>query len=226
MSLSLGRFHEISISSRSLDESLDFYLALGFERGVIETVWPHPYAVLRSGPLWLGLHEYRFPSPSVTCVRVDLIAALEAFRDSGAVIAFAKTGPDCFNEFGLRDPAGHMITLLERPTHRLQSEALPVIDTSSAVDPSSLGRPLAFSLPSAACEISSGFWQAIGAQPYDQSIKGLPALLHDAAGLPLAIHDETWFPSPALLFQRTGLLEKLVLESPEGLALIVLPTDQ
>ena len=219
MALALGRFHEISLSTQSLEESLDFYRTLGFQRVEIETVWPHPYAVLRHGPLWLGLHEYRFPSPSVTCVREDLIEALEAFRDSGAVIAFAKTGPDCFNEFGLRDPAGHMITLLERPTHQLSSEV------SHATDHDSLGEPLAFSLPSAACEISSGFWQAIGARPHDQSIKGIPALLHDAAGLPLAIHDETWFPSPALLFQRAGLPEKLVLESPEGLALIVLPSD-
>lgn len=225
MSLSLGRFHEISISSRSLAESLDFYLALGFERGVIESVWPHPYAVLRSGPLWLGLHEYQFPSPSVTCVREDLMTALEAFRDSGAVIAFAKTGPDCFNEFGLRDPAGHMITLLERPTHRLQSEASPVIDASSAVDPRPLGHPLAFSLPSAACDISSGFWQALGAHPSSRPMHSIPALLHDAAGLPLAIHDENWFPNPALLFQRAGLKERLVLESPEGLALLVLPGE-
>lgn len=213
--LSLGQFHELSISTSSLAESLDFYLAMGFEQGEIEPVWPHPYAVVRSGPLQIGLHEYRFPSPSVTCVRADLGDALNNFRDSGAVIAFAKTGPDCFNEFGLRDPAGHMITLLERPTHKLAPGA-------QCQTPGSPGTPLAFSLPSAACEISSGFWQAIGARVIEETIQDFPALLHDAAGLPLAIHDENWFPAPALVFRRPGLTERWVLQSPEGTALIVL----
>ena len=213
--LALGRFHELSISTRSLAESLEFYLALGFEQGEIETVWPHPYAVVRHGPLLIGLHEYRFPSPSVTCVREDLGEALNDFRDSGAVIAFAKTGPDCFNEFGLRDPAGHMITLLERDTHKLTRAA-------ESQAPGSPGTPVAFSLPSAACEISSGFWQAIGARALPQTTEGFPALLHDAAGLPLAIHDENWFPTAALEFRRPDLTERWVLQSPEGTALIVL----
>jgi catechol 2,3-dioxygenase-like lactoylglutathione lyase family enzyme len=214
--LSLGRFHEISLSTRVLADSLDFYAALGFQQCAIESVWSHPYAVVRCGSLVLGLHEYRFPSPSVTYVREDFAAALEAFRASGAVIAFAQTGPDCFNEFGLRDPAGHMITFLERSTHQA-SRHDPTSETYSN------GKPIAFSLPSAACEISSGFWQAIGAHALPESIGHFPALLHDAAGIPLAIHDESWFDKPALVFCRAGISERLVLESPEGTPLIMLP---
>jgi hypothetical protein len=215
--LSLGQFHEISISTRALSDSLEFYSALGFISCAIEPVWPHPYAVVRNGPLVIGLHEYRFPSPSVTYVREDLEAALETFRASGAVIAFAKTGPDCFNEFGLRDPAGHMITLLERKTHRASEQAS--VETVAG----SPGTPIAFSLPSAACEISSGFWQAIGARGLPDNLKHFPALRHDAAGIPLAIHDENWFSKPAFVFSRSEISDRLVLESPEGIAVVILP---
>lgn len=214
--LSLGQFHEISLSTRTLADSLEFYSTLGFTRCEVEAVWPHPYAVVRHGALVLGLHEYRFPSPSVTYVRADLGTALEAFRESGAVIAFAKTGPDCFNEFGLRDPAGHMITLLERDTHRAAQQ-----DPTNG--PGSPGTAIAFSLPSAACEISSGFWQAIGARGLTDHINHFPALLHDAAGIPLAIHDEAWFPKPALVFSRAGIQDRLVLEAPEGTPLVIIP---
>lgn len=215
--LSLGKFHEISLSTRALSDSLEFYTALGFVPCEIEAVWPHPYAVVRNGPLVIGLHEYRFPSPSVTFVHENLESALEAFRASGAVIAFAKTGPDCFNEFGLRDPAGHMITLLERNTHRASTQDSTVAAAGSP------GVTIAFSLPSAACEISSGFWQAIGARGLSNSLKHFPALRHDAAGIPLAIHDENWFSKPALVFSRSGISDRLVLESPEGTAVVILP---
>ena len=137
---------------------------------------------------------------------------LERYREAGAVIAFAKTGPDCFNEFGLRDPAGHMITLLERPTH-----------PDDAFDPSrvspAVGEFLAFSLPSAAPEVSAGFWRALGARPIDGR-PCWPALWLDAAGLVVAIHDEAVLDRPALVFHRHGVAPGTRLESPEGTLLV------
>ena len=164
-SLDLGRFHEISVSTQDLDASLRFYELMGFTRGSVGNIWPHPYAIVTLGGLTLGLHEYKFPSPSFTSVHDDVNAALAAYREAGAVIAFAKTGSDCFNEFGLRDPAGHMITLLERATH--PDDAWNPASTSPM-----LGEYLAFSLPSAAPEISAGFWQALGAERADLGRRG------------------------------------------------------
>lgn len=216
--LSLGRFHEISVSTTDLGESLRFYELMGFVTNEVEPVWPHPYAVVSLGSLVIGLHEYQFPSPSITCVHGDIAVALEAYRGAGAIIAFAKTEPGQFNEFGFRDPAGHMVTLLERATHR-----------ANAVDPAggsrTLGRFAGFSLPSAAPEISTGFWLAIGARPLTASSvdpQRWPVTLLDAAGLTIGIHDESWLDKPALVFQRSGVAERTVLESPEGARLVVI----
>jgi catechol 2,3-dioxygenase-like lactoylglutathione lyase family enzyme len=92
--LDLGRFHEISVSTTDLEASLRFYELMGFSRGGVGNAWPHPYAVVTLGGVTLGLHEYKFPSPSFTSVHDDVNAALEAYRAAGAVIAFAKTGAD------------------------------------------------------------------------------------------------------------------------------------
>ena len=213
MSLDLGRFHEISVSTRDLPGSLRFYELMGFARGSVGNAWPHPYAVVTLGGLTLGLHEYKFPSPSFTSVHADIPATLECFRDAGAVIAFAKTRPDCFNEFGLRDPAGHMITLLERSTH-----------PDDAFDPSrsspSLGEFLAFSLPSAAPEVSAGFWQALGATPTNGR-PCWPATWLNAGGLTIAIHEESTLDRPALVFHRHGVEAGTRIESPEGMMLVL-----
>ncbi len=216
--LTLGRFHEISVSTDNLAESLQFYELMGFAASQVEPIWPHPYAVVSLGSLVVGLHEYRFPSPSITCVHHDIMGALESYRDAGAVIAFAKTEPSQFKEFGFRDPAGHMVTLLERTTHR-----------ADAVDPHgssrTLGRFAGFSLPSAAPEISAGFWRALGATPLAMpsvDSRVWPAALLDAAGLTIGIHDESWLDKPALVFQRAGAAERTVFESPEGARLVVI----
>lgn len=216
--LSLGQFHEISVSTDNLAESLQFYELMGFATNRVEPVWPHPYAVVSLGRLVIGLHEYRFPSPSITCVHRDINDALESYREAGAVIAFAKTEPGQFKEFGFRDPAGHMVTLLEKTTH-----------LADAVDPNgssrTLGRFAGFSLPSAAPEISTAFWRALGARPLlmptvDSRI--WPAALLDAAGLTIGIHDEAWLDKPALVFQRAGAAERTIVESPEGARLVVI----
>ena len=232
MSLTLGRFHEISISTADLDASLRFYTMLGFRQVEVLDVWPHPYAVVVTGALSIGLHQYRFPSPSLTTVHDKLAEALEAYREAGAVIAFAKTGPDCFNEFGFRDPAGHMVTLLERATHQHAPAAsgMPIAPTAATPNAEraartedttvSLGRFIAFSLPSAAPEISAGFWQALGATPRPLEAAWNATSLN-AAGLPIAIHDESECPHPALVFQRRGLEARTQLEAPEGTAIIV-----
>jgi catechol 2,3-dioxygenase-like lactoylglutathione lyase family enzyme len=68
----LGQFHEISITTTDIRASVEFYERLGFSHCRTGDTWPHPYGVLTDGRIFLGLHQYRFPSPSVTCVRADI----------------------------------------------------------------------------------------------------------------------------------------------------------
>jgi hypothetical protein len=79
---------------------------------------------------------------------------------------------------------------------------------------------VAFSLPSAAPEISTGFWQALGAMPRSLDAEWRASGL-SAAGLPIAIHDESEYPHPALVFQRRGLESRTQLEAPEGTAIVI-----
>lgn len=198
MSLPLGRFHEISLSTRSLAQSLQFYESLGFSRGEVLPVWPHPYAVVSRDGLTLGLHEYVFPSPSFTTVQSNIESTLETYREVGMHIAFAKTGPNCFNEFGFRDPAGHMITLLERATHTI----------ATARSPERLG---VLSLPSVDPEISERFWRILGGADDGSGFC--------AAGLPLAFHSPDEEPAPMLVIRDSAISAITRLESPEGLVL-------
>ena len=54
--LMLGRFLEISLHTPDIQESLEFYESLGFAQASVGEIWPHPYAVVTDGRLFLGLH--------------------------------------------------------------------------------------------------------------------------------------------------------------------------
>ena len=218
--LPLGVFHEVSISVPDLAASAAFYEGLGWQRLPVRAVWPHPYAALSDGTVVLGLHQYRFPSPSVTCVHPDIGAALAEHRDAGMVIAFAKTGPDCFNEFGFRDPHGHMVTLLEASTH----------DSPAPAPSGPSPRPALsfFSLPAADIGLELRFWQALGAREVDgprlASPADWPCRPFEAAGLPMAVHPASLFGRPAIVRvteagAATGAA-KQVMEAPEGTPVI------
>lgn len=112
----LGNFLEISIHTPDILVSLDFYQRLGFERAPVNDVWTHPYAVLSDGHVYLGLHQYAFPSPSLTFVQPDLRSRMPDFEALGIQFEFSKLGDDQFNEAGFYDPDGQMITLLEART--------------------------------------------------------------------------------------------------------------
>lgn len=158
-----GRFHEISITTPDLAASVEFYRRLGFSVGTVLPVWPHPYAVVGDGAVVLGLHQYKFPSPSITCVADHLDAARRSLREAGVTLAFDIDDPQRFNEFGYRDPGGTMLTMLERPTHR-----------GIAPQTSQCGSFVGFDLPSHDFVASENFWGAA------RVAGGLPVLWHDA----------------------------------------------
>lgn len=228
--LPLGVFHEVSISVPDLAASVAFYEALGWRGVPVRAVWPHPYAALTDGAVTLGLHQYRFPSPSVTCVHPDIAVALAEHRDAGMVIAFAKTGPDCFNEFGFRDPHGHMVTLLEAPTHDGPPPRSAVRPAAARSAGSRRDGASFLSLPAADIGLALRFWQLLGAREVDgprlASPADWPCRSLEAAGLPIAVHPAPLFDRPAIVL--TGLddaegaagASKRILEAPEGTPVI------
>jgi catechol 2,3-dioxygenase-like lactoylglutathione lyase family enzyme len=217
VTLPLGAFHEVSLSTRDLAASVAFWEAHGWVTGAVRPVWPHPYAVLSNGGIVIGLHEYRFPSPSVTCVHPGIATALESHRDAGMVIAFAQTGPDRFNEFGFRDPHDHMVTLLEAPTHEVAMHPAPpqgVRTTPSA--------EVFFSLPAEDIDLGLRFWGLLGATEQGHVPGGWPCRRFSAGGLPMALHAAAHLDRPALVrIAAGGSATGPAVTSPEGLAWVL-----
>lgn len=159
-----GRFHEISITTADLAASVDFYRTLDFVVGETLPVWPHPYAVVGDGQIVLGLHQYKFPSPSITCVADRIDAARRSLREAEVPFAFDIDEPGRFNEFGYRDPGGTMLTVLERITHG-----------DLAPHTSSCGTFVGFDLPTNDFTASENFWGPA------RSAGGLPIMWHHSA---------------------------------------------
>lgn len=112
----LGDFLEISVAAPDILGSVEFYERLGFQHARVGETWSHPYAVMTDGRVALGLHQYSFPSPSLTFVLPGLRNRLSEFEEAGIEFAFCKLADDEFNEAGFTDPDEQMITLLEART--------------------------------------------------------------------------------------------------------------
>ncbi|MEA5444946.1 hypothetical protein VCB98_03835 [Gammaproteobacteria bacterium AB-CW1] len=128
--MKLGRLLELSLDCEAVLDSLHFWQGLGFESIPVGDVWPHRYGVMSDGRLCLGLHDYRFPSPSLTFVTPDLPEQVRQLEQSGIDFAFIKLGPNQFNEAGFFDPSGQTVCLLEArtfspPPFRQESFSLP-----------------------------------------------------------------------------------------------------
>ena len=234
----IGRFLEISVSTQNIQESLEFYQRLGFAEAEAGDLWSHRYAVMTDGRLFLGLHEYEFPSPSLTFVRPELDTHLDALRDHGINFEFEKTGDDQFNEAGFLDPDDQMVTLLEARTFS---------PPATTVDQESLcGHFSEFTIPSRNTESAITFWEPLGFAMTRQDDKPFPFATLTSELINLGFCQLAELRAPALTFiepdmsvriaklesdgirlsrpapGRDDAEETAVLTSPEGLALQLL----
>jgi hypothetical protein len=150
----LGRFLEIGIQTSSVLESLEFYQKLGFSQATVGETWPHPYAVVTDGRLFVGLHQREFNSPALTFVKPDLWRYLEQLETLGIEVEFSKLGENVFNEAGFRDPEGFLVTLVEARTF-----SPPARDPSEA---SWCGYFAELGIPAHDLERSKNFWEQFG----------------------------------------------------------------
>jgi hypothetical protein len=218
----LGSFLELSVWSPDVLASAAFWEPLGFRHSQVNDTWKHRYAVLGDGRLVLGLHEYEFPSPSLTWVRPGLAAVLPAFDALGITFDFAKTGDQQFNEAGFRDPAGQVVTLLEARTWS------PSFELARA--PNLLGHFREYRYPARDPAGTVAFWERLGLLPDGDADE--PRAV--AGGISLA--PRTALAGPELVFEHHDLsaaaellgaagypvqrdARGLLLRAPDGLAI-------
>ena len=150
----LGRFLEFSLAAPDIQASLDFYLGLGFSAAEVGDAWPHPYAVVTDGRIYLGLHQEPIPAPSLTFVKPDLLKHLDSFEQKGIEFEFRHLGNEVFNEVGWFDPSGQLVRLVEARTFS-PSKRL-------ANDTSRCGYFLEIAVPAPDRELAKAYWEDFG----------------------------------------------------------------
>lgn len=144
-----GRFLELGLAAPDILESLHFYRALGFTELATGEVWPHKYAVVTDGTLFIGLHETPVASPVLTLVQPSLRQHVLALQDAGTEFELTRLGEDEFNLALLRDPDGLGVMLVEARTYSPAPETPPG---------SLLGACLELALPVRDALAAAHFW--------------------------------------------------------------------
>ena len=233
----LGRFLEFSIRTPDIIESLSFYKLLGFTDREIGDVWSHKYAVIGDGVLNIGLHDRVFDAPSITFVQQDLAKRARSMTDHGFDFSFMRLDEDVFNEIGLADRDGHMVTMLEARTYTGSDEF---------EDDSILGTWFEMTLPVRDAVHSARFWAAVAPNLLRMREEPTVHMRFDAGGAALGLSESIALKAPSLCFrchdkealfaaiERHGLAHEkfpgfegafVVLQAPEGTRLYAFDED-
>jgi catechol 2,3-dioxygenase-like lactoylglutathione lyase family enzyme len=235
----LGRLLEIGIATQDIRASVEFYERLGFTQAQTGDTWTHPYGVLTDGRVCIGLHQSRLESPALTFVHPGVARYAAALERLGVELTTANVDSEVFNELAFRDPAGHLVRLLEARTYS------PADRTPD--DPSLCGNFRGISLPTMDVAQGSRFWQALGlAAAEEEEAQPYPHLSLRHEDLDLALHAPRFCAEPLLVFcdsEMTARIARLredgagpveppprglgthanaLLRAPEGTALLLL----
>jgi catechol 2,3-dioxygenase-like lactoylglutathione lyase family enzyme len=195
----LGRFHEISVETTDIAESVAFYERLGFVQCGTTDTWDHPYGVLTDGKLFLGLHQFKFPSPTLTYVHANVAHRALVIEKQGIEIAWKRVGDDAFNEFGFLDPSGQAVRVQEAPTH-----------FSSQGNATSLCGDFAeFSLPAGEFEPMRAFWEPLGFVAMGETDNLYVRMSMTSDYIDLAVHRPRTLDGPMLVFAAADMGERV-----------------
>jgi len=227
----LGDFLEISLSTRDILASVEFYRKLGFSEAPAGSSWKHPYTVMTDGRLYLGLHKRDAPSPALSFVLPELTRRMADFEALGIEFAVTNIELHHFNELGFLDPDGQMVTLLEARTYSpVHAAHLPA---------TMCGYFLEYRLPVQNSAASGGFWEGLGfiVEPAEGGYTQA-----SWAGINLGLVQSQQRRGPELVFAHPALdeIEPLLemrgftiqndpdglrLPTPEGITLLLRPED-
>lgn len=234
----LGRFHEISVETADIAESVAFYEQLGFTHVGTTDTWQHPYGVMTDGKLYIGLHQFKFPSPTLTYVHPGVAEHALVIEQHGIDLAWKRVGDDAFNEIGFLDPSGQPVRVQEAPTHFASDR--------ERGDSSLCGDFAEFSLPFSDFQPMREFWEPLGFVALGESDTPYLRMSMTSDHLDLAVHRPRTLDRPALVFVAADMGERIerlralgqklsgdlprgldprhcaLLEAPEGTAMLLI----
>jgi catechol 2,3-dioxygenase-like lactoylglutathione lyase family enzyme len=234
----LGKFHEISLETADIAESVAFYERLGFGHCGTTDTWPHPYGVMTDGKLFIGLHQFRFPSPVITYVQAGVAQHAPLIERQGVELAWKRIGDDVFNEFGFLDPSGQAVRVQEAPTH--------FSSNAEHGETSLCGDFAEYSMPSSDFEAMRAFWEPLGFVALGETDTPFVRMSMTSDHVDLAVHRSRTLDQPMLLFTAPDMGERIerlraagldfaddlprgldprhsgLLRSPEGMALLLI----
>lgn len=188
---SLGRFLEFSIRTQDIIESLSFYKLIGFTEQEIGDVWPHKYAVVGDGALYIGLHDREFDGPALTFVQPDLARRARSMADHGFDFIFMHLDEDVFNHIALKDRDRHQVTMLEARTFTGNDE----LD-----DDSVLGTWFEISLPVRDAVRSARFWAPVAPNLLRMREEPTVHMRFDVGDAALGLSESIALNAPSLCF--------------------------
>jgi catechol 2,3-dioxygenase-like lactoylglutathione lyase family enzyme len=197
----LGRFHEISLETADIADSVAFYERLGFIQCATTDTWPHPYGVLTDGKLFLGLHQFKFLSPAITYVHANAAQHALVIEKLGVELAWKRAGEDAFNEFGFLDPSGQAVRVQEAATH--------FAGESEPVEGSLCGDFAEFSLPASDFQAMQQFWEPLGFVAMGESETPYPRMSMTSDHLNIGVHRPRTLETPMLVFTGADMGERI-----------------
>jgi catechol 2,3-dioxygenase-like lactoylglutathione lyase family enzyme len=209
--LILGRFLEISVHAPAIQDSLAFYESLGFVQASVGETWPHPYAVVTDGRLFLGLHGALPASPSITFVAPQLLHVVDQLEAHGIEFDELHLEAEAFNRAAFRDPTGVTVNLLEARTFS-PPQLDRAVDTTCGYF-SELGVPVRESEPLRA------FWEPLGFVALEEELRPFARTPLTSDRLNLALYRSRAFRSPVLAFEDEHMQERLARLRERGFTL-------
>jgi catechol 2,3-dioxygenase-like lactoylglutathione lyase family enzyme len=237
----LGRFLEVSIHTPDIQESLRFYERLGFMQTTVGDTWPHLYAVVTDGRLFLGLHDRECPPIALTYVHAELKAHVAHLQGIGIQFDETRFDAEDFHAARCADPSGMNINILEARTF-----SPPLIEANYQ---STCGYFSELGIPVRDYQAGRDFWESLGfvaMEPETDPFARLPLM---ADRFDIALYRSRALRQPVLTFEDPDMHERLarlrerkfqlndempdsldstknaVLVAPEGTRLLLLSTN-
>lgn len=241
-----GRFLEISIHTAVIQESLEFYQALGFEQANVGETWPYPYAVVTDGRLFIGLHGAVVRSPALTFVLPQLATGIERLKQRGISFDQERLGHEVFNQAAFTDPNGLSVSILEARTFSPPSFSSLGVD--AAIN-TICGYFSEFGIPVRDPAASRDFWEPLGFVALEEELQPFPRTALTSSLINLGLYRTRALRRPVLTFEDPDMRERLtrlrergfklsdempdsldeatnaILEAPEGTRLLLLQSD-